>query len=274
VKLLDNPAAVVPTAMNIGITHARGEFIVRADAHSCYPQNYIETCIDLLNTTGADNVGGPAITVPSDSTFSAKLVAAILSNRFGVGNSQFRTSTQAGFVDTVPFGSFRKSLFARVGMFNEALGRNEDNEFNFRIRKAGGKVYLSPALAFKYYGCSSFFKLLQQTVRSAKWHLFTTRNIPGAMAMRHLIPAAFVLGIFGLSALALVSKASLLALAAVLAVYFLAACYFAFCNASETTLGVTLALPFAFSIFHATYGLAILAGAVYLLHPPKLRPTK
>src|SRR5881296_963541 len=146
VLCLDNPAGIVPTAMNIGIRAARGEVIIRADGHNIYPADYTANCVKCLLKTGADNVGGPWLTVPADKSFGATLVAAILSSPFGVGNSKFRTSREEGFVDTVPFGAFRKAIFDRVGMYNEQLVRNQDNELNARIRSAGGKIYLTPAM--------------------------------------------------------------------------------------------------------------------------------
>src|SRR6266851_1344218 len=104
IRCLDNSAGIVPTAMNIGIRAARGDVIIRADGHNVYPRDYAANCVKCLDETGADNVGGPCVTVPADESFSARLVAAVLSSPFGVGNSKFRTSSKEGFVDTVPFG--------------------------------------------------------------------------------------------------------------------------------------------------------------------------
>jgi glycosyltransferase involved in cell wall biosynthesis len=160
VRFLDNPAGIVPTAMNAGIRAARGEVIIRADGHNVYPRDYAANCVRYLEQTGADNVGGPCLTVPADGSFDAKLVAAILSSPFGVGNSKFRTSSEEGFVDTVPFGAFRREIFDRVGMYNEKLVRNQDNELNARIRKAGGRIYLTPALTTRYHPVKSFVGLL------------------------------------------------------------------------------------------------------------------
>src|SRR5438445_620191 len=143
VRCLDNPAGIVPTAMNIGIRAARGEVIIRADGHNVYPRDYAANCVKCLLKTGADNVGGPWVTVAADESFSARLVASVLSSPFGVGNSKFRTSREEGFVDTVPFGAFRREIFDRVGMYNEKLVRNQDNERNARIRKEGGKNYMN-----------------------------------------------------------------------------------------------------------------------------------
>lgn len=137
VKCLDNPAGIVPVAMNIGIRQARGEIIIRADGHNFYPRDYVANCVKYLKETGADNVGGPWLTVPASNTLGARLIAAMLSNPFGVGDSRFRTTRNDGFVETVPFGAYKRELFDKVGLFNEKLVRNQDNELNARICSAG-----------------------------------------------------------------------------------------------------------------------------------------
>jgi glycosyltransferase involved in cell wall biosynthesis len=274
VRLLDNPAQIVPSAMNIGIRNSRGEFIVRADVHSTYPPHYIATAIALLQTTGADNVGGPAITTPANRGLAARIVASLLSSRFGVGNSAFRTSLRPGYVDTVPFGAFRKQLFRRIGLFQEALGRNEDNELNARIRNAGGTVYLSPLLAFRYFPAASLRQHLRNTYRSAKWHLYTLRKHPGAMGLRHLIPAAFTGTVLLLLALTPLAHVFLFALAALLALYFLAACVYSWRDCKAEPVSYRIVMPFAFLMFHLTYGWATLAGLTLLLRTPRPQPTR
>jgi glycosyltransferase involved in cell wall biosynthesis len=274
IQLLDNPAGIVPTAMNRGITAARGEFIIRADAHSTYPPHYIETCIRTLLQTGADNVGGPVVTMPAGNALGSRLVAAVLSSRFGVGNSRFRTEMKAGYVDTVPFGAFRRELFTRIGLFDEAYGRNEDNEFNARIRRAGGKIYLAPELALNYFPAGSFFRLLRNTYKGSEWHIYTLARSRGALGARHLIPACFLLVLLALLALAFTNHAALQVLAAVLVVYGAASLYFSWRKSPELPLSVRMPLPFAFLSFHLTYGLATLAGIRFLLRKPAAKPTR
>jgi glycosyltransferase involved in cell wall biosynthesis len=274
IRILDNPAAIVPTAMNIGIRHARGEIVIRADAHSTYPHNYIETCVETLARTGAENVGGPVVTVAPNGSFSARLVAAILSNRFGVGNSEFRTSTKEGFVDTVPFGAFRKELFERIGLFDETMGRNEDNEINARIRQSGGKIYLTPALTLNYFPRDTFSKLIKQNYDSSEWHLFTLRTHRRAMGLRHLLPACFLLVVLVLLITSFVSKIALACLGAMLGIYFLTAILFTIRSAQSLSPALMVALPFAFFIFHMSYGAGTIAGAKYLFWKPSTRPTR
>src|SRR5688572_7628844 len=141
VRLLDNPARIVPTALNIGIRAATGDVIARMDAHVIYPPEYLPRLVAALEESGADNVGGCVITLPADGTATAQAIAIALGQPFGVGNSHFRIgSPKARFVDTVPFGCFRRELFNRVGMFDEELVRNQDDEFNARIISRGGKI--------------------------------------------------------------------------------------------------------------------------------------
>lgn len=138
IKVYDNPNKTVPYAMNIGIGNAKGKYIIRLDAHADYSKNYISKCVYYLNTTNADNVGGIAETKSRGIVGNA--IAKMLSSKFGVGNSQFRTNGESGYVDTVPFGAFRREVFEKYGGYDERLTRNQDNEMNYRIRKNGGNV--------------------------------------------------------------------------------------------------------------------------------------
>src|SRR5258708_582728 len=219
VHCLDNPAGIVPTAMNIGIRAARGQVIIRADGHNVYPRDYAANCVKYLAETGADNVGGPWVTVAADESFSARLVAAVLSSPFGVGNSKFRTSREEGFVDTVPFGAFRREVFDRVGMYNEKLVRNQDNELNARIRKAGGRIYLTPTLTTQYNPVKKFLGLLKYAFKTSKWHVFTLRENSQSMSARHLAPAAFLILLFLLLPASFESMSALTLLIATMSTY-------------------------------------------------------
>jgi glycosyltransferase involved in cell wall biosynthesis len=151
VRLLSNPERVTPTALNIGIAAARGQVIVRMDAHARFPAAYIRAGVEVLEQTNADLAGGPVRTRPGADTHVARAIALATSHPFGVGNSRFRVSTRAGFVDTVPFGAFRRSVFERVGPFDPRLARNQDNELNSRIIASGGAIYLTPAMTAEYF---------------------------------------------------------------------------------------------------------------------------
>jgi glycosyltransferase involved in cell wall biosynthesis len=271
---IDNPAGTAPAAMNIGIRHAKGDVIIRTDGHNFYPEDYIENCVKYLAKTGADNVGGPWMTVPADNSLGARLVAAMLSNPFGVGDSRFRISPEEGFVETVPFGAFRREVFDRVGMYNEKLVRNQDNDLNARIRSAGGKIYQTPALQTTYHPVAGFLQLLKQTYRNSQWHIFSVRENAKSMGLRHFAPALFVVMCAALIGGSPVSLVSAILLASLLSGYLLTGWYFAFSKSKSYGLGLRFLLPFACLCFHVSYGLGTLAGCRYLLTPPSAKPIR
>jgi len=271
---VDNPAGTAPAAMNIGIRHARGEIIIRADGHNFYPENYIANCVQYLEQTGADNVGGPWLTMPANHTLGARLVAAMLSNPFGVGDSRFRISAKEGFVETVPFGAFRREVFDRVGMYNEKLVRNQDNELNARIRRAGGKIYQTPALQTTYHPVAGFFELLKQTYRNSQWHVFSVRENSHAMGLRHFVPAGFFICLTGLVLGAAAASWARYSLGALVGLYLLAGFMFAIRQKHGRDWLVTLMLPAACLVFHLAYGLGTLAGLRYLFTSPPSTPIR
>jgi glycosyltransferase involved in cell wall biosynthesis len=274
IRCMDNPSAIVPIAMNAGIRASRGEVIIRADGHTVYPRDYAANCVRYLELTCADNVGGPCVTVPADKSFSAKLVAAVLSSPFGVGNSRFRTSSEEGLVDTVPFGAFRRELFGRIGMYNEKLVRNQDNEFNARIRNAGGKVYLTPALTTRYHAVKRFSELLKNAFQTSRWHVFTLRQNKEAMGLRHLAPAGFLVFLLLLCSVSLAGFIAQAFLIAILCAYVLTGFYFSLRAKTADNWGVTLVQPFACICFHIAYGAGTLSGLIYLFRQPSTLPIR
>src|SRR5882724_2247566 len=143
VRVVQNPERTVSYALNRGIREARGEVIVRMDTHVTYSPTYLRTLVDALVAYRADNVGGLITTMPGDDSAVAHAIALALSHWFGVGNSYFRIGTptpEPRWVDTVPFGCFRRQVFERVGLFDEDLVRNQDDEFNLRLVRGGGRV--------------------------------------------------------------------------------------------------------------------------------------
>jgi len=260
--------------MNLGIKAARGSIIIIAGAHTVYPKDFVENCVLWLNRTGADVVGGPVDTIVDSNSFGARLVVAVLSNPFGVGNAKFRTSNSEGFVDTVPFGAFRREVFDRVGMYNEKLVRNQDNDLNARIRKAGGKIYLTPALTTRYHPAKTFLALLKYAFKTSKWHIFTLRQNKESMGHRHLTPALFLAFLLFLIPGSFVSPIALGLLMAVLCAYLLTGFYFSLRAKAKGDWSVALSQPFATFCFHVAYGTGTLFGLIYLFRQPALRSIK
>jgi glycosyltransferase involved in cell wall biosynthesis len=261
VHMLDNPGRIVPTALNIGIQAATGDIIVRMDGHVVYPPEYIPRLVDALLADGADNVGGCLVTLPADGTAVAQAIAIAMSHPFGVGFARFRIGArQAQDVDTVPFGCFRRSLFARVGMFDEELVRNQDDEFNHRIIRGGGRVRLIPDVVCYYYARGSLRKAARMFYQYGAFKPLVARKVGRVMTVRQLVPALFVATLIGTAAGALVAPAVGLLGAAIATLY--AGCVGACALSIARSHGVrcALALAAALPVVHLSYGFGFLRG--------------
>ncbi len=207
IRLFDNPKKIVPVAMNIGIANAKGDYIVRIDAHAKYPKNYISLLLEWSIKLDADNVGAVCETGLKSNTYIAKAIQFVMSDKFGVGNSLFRLGvTEPLEVDTVPFGFYKKEVFDNIGMYDTRLTRVQDLEFNKRLKKNNGKIFLVPDVKCIYYpreDLKSFFKNRFQTGRWVILAAYFTNSIKN-ISIRHLVPLLFsltiilglVLGIF------------------------------------------------------------------------------
>lgn len=256
-SLLHSDGHGTPYSLNIGIRNSIGKYIVRLDAHTVYPPDYIERCVWYLDNTEADNVGGRVETTADGFVGSA--IAKILSSRFGVGGSGFRTSGASGYVDTVPFGAFRREVFDRVGLFNEELLRSEDNDINSRIRKAGGKVFLADDIISEYHCRDTVAEILRYGLKNGN-ALFRTVGInPHAMRIRHFIPFLFVLSIFTFSCLGFFSLYFIYLLIAELVLYLFIDIYFSFFTGQPRLGIVTIWL---YPLFHIAYGLGSFLGLI------------
>jgi glycosyltransferase involved in cell wall biosynthesis len=263
--VLDNPQRIVPTAMNIGIRAARGQWIIRIDAHSEYPADYLKRCLETSQRTGTDNVGGSVVTMPGGQNAQGRLVQALTTHRFGVGNSGFRIGAPAGKADTVPFGCYRREVFDRIGLYDERLVRNQDYELNARLRMAGGSIWHDPKLRIRYYNQGTLRGLLRQALVTGQWNPWMWYVAPYSFAWRHAAPAVFVSGLFG--ALMLLSVAPLLgwlALGAALVPYFAANVMASFQQSKRYAPWMFPCLPFLFGAYHVAYGLGELWGICLL----------
>lgn len=258
IKIYSNSNKTVPYAMNIGIKSAVGKYIIRLDAHCEYANNYISKCAYYLDTTNADNVGGIAETKSKGTIGNA--IALMLSSKFGVGNSQFRTNGKSGNVDTVPFGAFRREVFEKYGFYDERLTRNQDNEMNYRIRKNGGKIYLAEDIRFSYYCRDNIKGIARMAVKNGMWNIITTRLCYGAMSVRHFIPLAFLLSIIIMPVLTVLSPIFFLLFAIEIGLYLLLNLIFSFKAATEMKLIPLLLI--LFPTFHLSYGFGSLVGLI------------
>ena len=197
VCLIDNPQGSTPWALNHGIERAAGEIIARVDAHAAVSADYFALCVQYLESTGADNVGGSMRTLPQDTGWFAGPIVAALSHRFGVGNSYFRIgSAEPRWVDTVFGGCWRREVFERVGRFNVDLRRSQDMEFSLRLKAAGGRTLLVPGVQSDYYARARLGAFWKHNFANGEWAILPfvySSVIP--VSLRHLIPLLFVAGL-------------------------------------------------------------------------------
>lgn len=262
IRLLDNPQQIVPPALNKAILESRGRYIIRADAHSEYPPSYIRTCIQELEATGASSVGGGWITLPGSDSVVAGAIALLTQNKLAVGNASYRTGGRGQYVDTVPFGAFRRELFDQIGLFREDLVRNQDYELNARIRKVGGKIFLSPLLAVKYYNVPTFYRFMRQAYLNGLWVARMWIRYPVSFCWRHAAPFCFAIGLTVLLCLGVFSGVLFKAAAAAFIVYLACTLIVAGQIASRNGARFMFVVPPLMFSYHFVYGISTALGFV------------
>ena len=265
ISMIENIDKIIPCAFNKGITHARGDVIVIMAAHSEYPKDFLSNGIKYLNLTKADVVGGPIITKPVSESFIARAISEITSHKFGVGNSGFRTSRMDGYVDTVPFGFFRKTIFNKVGLFDERLIRNQDNEMNSRIITSGGKIYLTSECTATYYNQPKLIGLLRQALRTGMWNVRTLQINAKAFRWRHFIPFLF----FTVIVTTFVLSLKFLLFKYIFVIIGLIYLLFAIMSSLEILYKkkdwISLILPPIFLLYHCSYGVGTFYGVIQVI---------
>ena len=264
IVVLDNPNRTVPYAMNIGIRESRGEVIVRLDAHAEYPEDYVRLSVETLLTQDCDNAGGVFET--RGRGFMGEAIAEMLRTPLGVGNATYRLTKEDGYVDTVPFGCYKRALFERIGGFDERMTRNQDNELNFRIRKNGGKIYLNHNIRVLYYCRDTIRGIMKMGFMNGKWNVITMTLVPGSMGVRHFVPLAFVLSTILLVLLTLLTRSMLFGglLALEWGAYLLLDFFYAYTIAKEKGWRFFPVEVILYPAFHFAYGFGSLRGITAL----------
>lgn len=259
ISVIDNQGKIVPTGMNLALPLAKGEVIIRVDGHCVISPNYVSNCVRHLQQEGVDGVGGPMQTIGED--FTSEVIALAMSSKFGVGNSSFRTETgQTKLADTVPFPAYTRAIIEKVGLYDEELVRNQDDEYNYRIREAGGKILLADDVRSTYYSRGSFLKLWKQYFQYGYWKIRVLQKHPKQMSLRQFVPPLFVLSLFTSVLLALATSWGWLALAALTAVYLTANLTASFLTAIKKGWKYLPLLPLTFLMLHLSYGSGFLGG--------------
>ncbi len=266
VRLVDNPKRNQSPGLNVGIGLARGDYIVRLDAHSVYPKNYLALTLATAMRTGADNTGGVVATLKRGEGYQAALVQAITTHKFGVGDSGFRTDASEGSVDTVPYGSFKRDVFAKVGFFDERLLRAQDYEMNRRIIAAGGTVWMNPEIRVHYFqqpDLPSFIR--KQVVHEAPYNAYLWYLAPYAFTPRHAITGVFAAGFLLGLAMSPLSTFVRWAFAMVMILYFTLAIISGIQQAIRyREPRHVIFAPIGFFLYHFLHGVGVLFGLVRL----------
>lgn len=264
IRLLDNPHRIVPTAMNIGIKEAGGEIIIRVDGHCRLAPDYISQCVSYLKETGVACVGGVIESI--GQTPMARAISLAMSSPFGVGDAYFRHAQQQKerYVDTLAFGAYKREVFNRIGLFDEELVRNQDYDLNYRLRKAGGRILLTPAIKSHYYTRSSLRKLWSQYFQYGFWKVQMLRKHPHSIRVRQLVAPSFVLVLLLSGALSAVNSFAARVFALVVVSYLSLSLVFSCFIAARKGWRYLPILPVIFACLHLSWGLGFLYGSARL----------
>lgn len=261
INVLDNKKKITPAAINIGISKASGNYIMILSSHSKIDKNFIKANIDTFEKNNADCVGGILITIPPNDTLLAQAIAISLSHPFGIGNSYFRIGLkEPRYVDTVPFGCYKREVFSNNGLFDEELIRNQDDEFNFRLIKNGGKILLNPNIVSYYYTRDSLSKLWKMYFQYGIFKPLVAKKVGAVMTWRQIIPPLFVSSLTISLTFALLLSKFIWLFMLILISYISVNTFFSFWLSLKKGFKYLLVLPITFATLHLSYGLGYLKG--------------
>jgi glycosyltransferase involved in cell wall biosynthesis len=261
IQLLDNPEQIFSTGFNRGLLQAQGTVIVMLGGHTELAPDYLRHCIERLSGHAIDCVGGPIETVAE--TPMSETIAVAMSSSFGVGGVAFRTAPNRSMeVDTVAFGAYKRSSMERCGFLDEEMVRNQDDEYNYRLRKVGGRILLAPEIHSRYYNRSSLASLWKQYFQYGYWKVRVLQKHPLQMHPRHFAPFIFVTSLL-VSALMTPFFQWGLALFMLVSGTYLAANLAATVHTcARRGWNHLILLPLVYAILHISYGLGFLIGMV------------
>lgn len=260
-RIVNNVGKIVPTGINAAMEIANGEIIVRIDGHCEIASDYVRRCVEHLENGDADGVGGPIETV--GQTYLARVIACAMSSRFGVGGSAFRTGTrEAILTDTIAFPAYTRAITERAGPYDEELVRNQDDEYNYRIRKLGGRLLLAPDVKSRYFSRTSLRSLWRQYFQYGYWKVRVMQKHPRQMRARQFVPLVLVVALLLSAALGLVTPMGRWASLLVAGSYVAATILASIATAPRREPSLMPVLAIAFATMHFSYGLGNILGLI------------
>ncbi len=259
--LIDNAGRIVSTGLNAALRKSRGEVIVRVDGHCEIDPDYVSKCVQHLLSDGVAGVGGPVETV--GETPRAKAIAVAMSSRFGVGGGSFRTERdRTRLVDTVAFPAYARRAIESAGPFDEELVRNQDDEYNYRLRQLGGRILLASDVHSRYYSRSTLPGLWSQYFQYGYWKVRVMQKHPLQMCPRQFLPPAFVFTLLTTALAAPFSISARMGFALTVCLYLLASLAASLLSRSHTGWRLMPFLCLSFSAMHFGYGFGFLWGLI------------
>jgi glycosyltransferase involved in cell wall biosynthesis len=273
VNVLVNEKKTTQHALNLGIKSSKGGVVIILGAHAEMSRNYISKCVDILNSKPEVMCcGGILKNIGKDK--ASQIISLALTSPFGVGNAHFRTGRKDGYVDTVAFGAYRREIFSLIGLFNADLARNQDDEFNYRLCKAGGKIWLVSDTSVNYYVRSSLKKIRKQYFHDGYWKVYVNSKHRVVTTLRQLIPFLFVLFLISGLFISMVSSCFFIFYVSILVIYLI----LAFIFAAKLTINIDriLRIILTFFIIHISYGTGYLKGVIdfFILNKKLISPVE
>lgn len=257
-KLLENPKKIQAVAWNLGLQICKGEIASIVSGHAFFEPDYVSKAVETLHRTGADMVGGTVHSISSGKVGEA--IALAMSHPFGVGGARFRYTAKEEQTDSVFMGFCRREIYEKIGKYDEELVRNQDDEFSYRLSKAGGRIICNPEIKSYYHTRSSYSSLWRQYFQYGYWKVRVLQKHPRQMRLRQFVPLAFVLSLLFALLLSILLPRGWLTLLGLLGLYLLATLFVSLRIASEKGWKYFFLLPLAFMTIHISYGFGFLVG--------------
>jgi len=261
IKLFNNLQKITPCAMNIGIKNAEGDLLIMISSHAIIDKNFLVNGIKCQNKTNADAIGGMLNTINVGDDIISRAIPFAADSIFGAGGKRYRNRTDEGFVsDTLPYCMYQKDVFAKIGLIDEELIRDQDEEFNYRLIKNGGRIYFSPSIKSSLYLRSSLKKLWWQHYQYGYFKPLVAKKVGMFLTWRQLIPAFFIMGLMVTGFLSFVLWPAGYLFSIIVLLYIFVNLTFSFLIAVRKGLKYLFVLPVSFAVLHFSYGLGYIRG--------------